>query len=971
VSQSFSYQVTTSNAVTDYAAAGLPDGLSIDPAAGLISGAPTTAGTYTVTLSLTDATGTSTATLTISVAPNFPVVSGMLLWLKADMGVTADSSGNVSQWTDQSGIGNNAFQSIAANQPVLVSNQFNGLPVVRFNGPNSLSLPYNMMQGAQAGEIIVVTKQTDTQDQANVLFDFGTGYGARYYDVYHYDDFGTNDISAIPPESESALQQYHVYNTSITADGTSTYSFNGVPEWTRTGLAVGFSQFPDIGGGFGGSFTGDMVEVILYSRVLSAAERGTIYGYLAQRYAMPSVVNNVNSPAITSASSVTGAVGQTFSFQITASNSPTSFGASGLPPGLSVSSTGLISGTPTTDGDFNASVTATNASGSGSSPLTFTINPAPPVITSATSATGQENQAFSYQIAATNNPTGYSATGLPTGLTVDPVAGLISGTPAVGTAGTFSVYLTATNSAGSGSATLNLAISVAAAVAPVITSATSATSQIELAFSYQITANNNPTSYAATGLPSGLTVDPVAGLISGTPTAAGSSTVTLTATNLAGSGTATLNITITGLTSSTPVITSATSVTGQINEAISYQITASNNPTSYSATGLPSGLTVDPVAGVISGTPTAAGATTVTLNATNSAGSGTATLNLVITTIPIYSTGFEPGDGFVVGALGGQNGWTVSQGTAVITAQVYRSGVQSLELVPGSSAAIAVQTFPAIPNETIEYCDFYAMPAAETQIGSSSIYTVEGAQFGFLQSGVLEAFYGDGNGGGSWVPTQFTVALGSGNETSLSWVRLTARLDFTAQTWDLYANGAMVAAAIPFINNSSIYLSTFQIQGDASSPFYIDDVYVGSMNPMFANISNDGISDAWKAQYGLSLTANDRNGDPTRGGVTNIQKYIAGTNPLDFYNGVAPYVVPLYTDPVSGQGVPGPNDDLAMTVAQFDGTPWPNAPVTFQITSGTRLISLVQGQGPYVSTLNVVTDSTGVARVYLQPLMSQ
>jgi hypothetical protein len=56
-------------------------------------------------------------------------------------------------------------------------------------------------------------------------------------------------------------------------------------------------------------------------------------------------------------------------------------------------------------------------------------------------------------------------------------------------------------------------------------------------------ASNNPTSYGATGLPAGLAVDNTTGLISGTVTSAGTSNVTLTASNSGGSGTAPLTLT--------------------------------------------------------------------------------------------------------------------------------------------------------------------------------------------------------------------------------------------------------------------------------------------------------------------------------------------------------------------------------------------------------------------------------------------
>jgi len=65
-----------------------------------------------------------------------------------------------------------------------------------------------------------------------------------------------------------------------------------------------------------------------------------------------------------------------------------------------------------------------------------------------------------------------------------------------------------------------------------------------------------------------------------------------------------------------PVITSATTTSGTVGTAFSYQITATGAPTSYAATGLPAGLSVNTGTGLISGTPTAAGTSAVSLSAT-------------------------------------------------------------------------------------------------------------------------------------------------------------------------------------------------------------------------------------------------------------------------------------------------------------------------------------------------------------------
>jgi hypothetical protein len=85
------------------------------------------------------------------------------------------------------------------------------------------------------------------------------------------------------------------------------------------------------------------------------------------------------------------------------------------------------------------------------------------------------------------------------------------------------------------------------------------------------------------------------------------------------------------LFSPAPAITSPLTANGTFGAAFSYRITASNNPTSFNATGLPPGLSVSTTTGLISGTPRGSGGTLgVTLNATNGAGTGSATLALTV-----------------------------------------------------------------------------------------------------------------------------------------------------------------------------------------------------------------------------------------------------------------------------------------------------------------------------------------------------
>jgi hypothetical protein len=88
------------------------------------------------------------------------------------------------------------------------------------------------------------------------------------------------------------------------------------------------------------------------------------------------------APVITSPATANGTVGQSFSCQIAANNSPTSFNATGLPAGLSVnSSTGLISGMPTTSGTSTVTISATNSTGTSSATLSITISAASSTVT--------------------------------------------------------------------------------------------------------------------------------------------------------------------------------------------------------------------------------------------------------------------------------------------------------------------------------------------------------------------------------------------------------------------------------------------------------------------------------------------------------------------------------------------------------------------------------------------------------------
>ncbi len=80
--------------------------------------------------------------------------------------------------------------------------------------------------------------------------------------------------------------------------------------------------------------------------------------------------------------------------------------------------------------------------------------------------------------------------------------------------------------------------------APAVTSSLTASAVVGTSFRYQITATNGPTSFGTSTLPAGLAFNSASGVIAGVPSAAGTSNVTISATNIHGSGSATLSIAV-------------------------------------------------------------------------------------------------------------------------------------------------------------------------------------------------------------------------------------------------------------------------------------------------------------------------------------------------------------------------------------------------------------------------------------------
>jgi len=235
-------------------------------------------------------------------------------------------------------------------------------------------------------------------------------------------------------------------------------------------------------------------------------------------------------------------------------------------------------------------------------------------------------------------PLTYSVSpGLPTGLSMAPATGAITGTPTVTSpATTYTVTVTDANSA---TATATFSLIVSSAVTATQAIASTILTQNHAATSFTPVTGSGGTGAltwsVSPGLPTGLNMASATGAITGTPTVTSSATaytVTVTDANNA-TATATFSLTVNGAVTATQQI--AAKILTQNHAATSFTpVTGSGGttPLTYSVSpGLPTGLSMAPGTGAITGTPSVTSvATTYTVTVTD-ANSGTATATFSLT----------------------------------------------------------------------------------------------------------------------------------------------------------------------------------------------------------------------------------------------------------------------------------------------------------------------------------------------------
>jgi hypothetical protein len=302
-----------------------------------------------------------------------------------------------------------------------------------------------------------------------------------------------------------------------------------------------------------------------------------------------------------------------------------------LPPGTTFNN-GVLSGTPTTVGAFTFLVTVTDSTKAVySNYFTLTVTAAPPLSLGGTLSGGKVGVAYTGQITATGGtgPYSYAGTGLPGGLSLA-ATGAISGTPT--TAGQFTLSATVTDAKGA-TAGNRYGITIAPADLS-ITTASLPDGVVGVAYTVALSASGGvpPYTWTVTGLPGGVTAT-AAGAISGTPAAAGKFTVSASVKDSAGSVvTKSYSPTI---APAPLVITTASAPNGTVGTAYSTSFAASGGtaPYTFSASGLPAGLSMS-AAATISGTPTAPGAATIVVTVKDAASVSTSKSFAVTITLP-------------------------------------------------------------------------------------------------------------------------------------------------------------------------------------------------------------------------------------------------------------------------------------------------------------------------------------------------
>jgi hypothetical protein len=223
---------------------------------------------------------------------------GLALRLNARLGVET-SGGNVTAWHDVSGNGHMATQGTPAAQPTLQPNVMEAKPVVHFDGGDSLVLPTPSDLGIQGQdyEMFIVARSASSAIQFLIAGDkedyeihLNGDAGARFIPNGYSSGAGASDLGAATDYTDG---EPHIFAARLLA-GTGHAGIVRVDGVESTDLTAfdGRSSANDpllLGQREDGSYrlSGDIAEVLIYDRVLTAAERRAVEDYLRLTWITP------------------------------------------------------------------------------------------------------------------------------------------------------------------------------------------------------------------------------------------------------------------------------------------------------------------------------------------------------------------------------------------------------------------------------------------------------------------------------------------------------------------------------------------------------------------------------------------------------------------------------------------------------------------------------------------------------------
>ena len=725
------------------------------------------------------------------------------------------------------------------------------------------------------------------------------------------------------------------------------------------------------------------------------------------------------APAITSAATTTFTVGSAGTFSVTTTGNPsaaiTETGT--LPSGVTLTDnangTATLSGTPAagTGGSYPITITANNGIGTAATQSFTLVVDQAPTVTSASATTFVVGASGSFTVTASGVPSPtLSETGtLPTGVTFVPGTGVLAGTPAAGTGGSYAITFTATNGVGS-PATQNFTLTVDQA--PAITSVATTTFTVGTAGTFSITTTGNPNSaISKTGtLPSGVTLTDNANgtaTLSGTPAAGsgGSYPITISANNGVGSA-ATQNFTL--VVDQAPTITSASATTFVVGTSGSFTVSATGTPSpTLSETGtLPTGVTFVPGTGVLAGTPAAGtgGSYPITFTATNGVGSP-ATQNFTLTVNQAPAITSVATTTFTVGTSGtfsitttGNPSAAISETGALPGGVILTDNGNGTATLSGISAAGTGGSYPlnitanngvgtaATQNFTLVIKQSPTITSANTTtftVGTAGSFTVTASGTPaptFSETGALPSGITLNAGTGALAGTP---AAGTGGSYAIT---LTAANGVTPNATQNFTLIVDQAPAITSVNTANFVVGTagsFTItttgypnavtSETGSLPSGVTLVDNGNGTATLAGTPAAGTA----ATYALSLSATNTVGSPATQSFSLVVKQapaITSINTATFTVGTAGSFI------VTASGVPAATLSVTGTLPSgvtftpatgaLAGTPAAGTGGSYALVftanngvapNATQNFTLIIDQAPAITNVNITTFKVGVA----------